>query len=454
MPIQSLHTGYSGLNVAQIGIDTTSNNVANANTEGYARQRIDQRALPNIDKIVGRLGTGVKVDDITAARDLFLDARVRDARAQTAGYSANAELLARAEGLLGEPDFGIASALDDLWNGLEDLSLDPSDAGKRTTVKNQLEVIAGRFNAIAEGMDDLVADTGTQLTSELKDINLVIDEIAELNGSIQQVIASRSTPNDLIDRRNLLLDELSEKLGVHVTHLDNASVRVSLNGLALVDGQSAKHVSWDASSLQLLHANGSALRAGGSVGGFQSFIVDDAASINTQLDQLAIDIHDAMNTRHAAGFVDSGVAGGALFSYDITDPARTLTSVLASIDDLAVSGVDGTPFPIHDGDNARFMAELRNEALGPGSPILLESARGLVTDIGSRTAQALASADANADLQLSAELQRSGATGVNIDEEMVALIQYQRAYEAAARVITAADEALNTLINRTGLVGR
>ena len=184
MPIQSLHTGYSGLNVAQIGIDTTSNNVANANTEGYARQRIDQRALPNIDKIVGRLGTGVKVDDITAARDLFLDARVRDARAQTAGYSANAELLARAEGLLGEPDFGIASALDDLWNGLEDLSLDPSDAGKRTTVKNQLEVIAGRFNAIAEGMDDLVADTGTQLTSELKDINLVIDEIAGKKGAV------------------------------------------------------------------------------------------------------------------------------------------------------------------------------------------------------------------------------------------------------------------------------
>lgn len=454
MPIQSLHTGYSGLTVAQMGIDTTSNNVANANTEGYARQRIDQRALPTIDKIVGRLGTGVGVDDITAARDLFLDARVRDARAQSAGYNANAELLSRAEGLLGEPDYGIVAGLDDLWNGLEDLSLDPSDAGKRTTVQNQLEVLAGRFNAIAEGMDSLVDDTGTQLTSELKDINLIIDEVAELNGAIQQVVAARSTPNDLIDRRNLLLDQLAEQLGVHVTPLDNHSVRVSLNGLALVDGQSAKHVSWDATNLELLHENGTALRAGGSVGGFQNFIVDDAAAINTQLDQLAIDIHDAMNTRHAAGFVSSGVAGGTLFSYDPLDPARTLASALASIDDLAVSGVDGTPFPIHDGENARFMSELRNEALGGGSPILLESARGLVTDIGSRTAQARSAADANADLQLSAELQRSGATGVNIDEEMVSLIQYQRAYEAAARVITAADEALNTLINRTGIVGR
>ncbi|MCP3934275.1 MAG: flagellar hook-associated protein FlgK [Actinomycetia bacterium] len=454
MPIQSLHTGYSGLRVAQIGIDTTSNNVANANTEGYTRQRVDQRQLPTIDIIAGRLGTGVEVEDITGARDLFLDARVRDARSQTAGHTANAELLARAEGLLGDPDYGITAALDDLWNGIEDLSLDPSDAGKRTAVINDLEVVAARFNAIAEGMDDLVADTGTQLTTQLADINLVIDEIAELNGSIQQVIASRSTPNDLLDRRNLLLDTLSEELGVHVTQLDNESVRVSLNGLALVDGQSTRHVSWDATNLELLHESGTTLRAGGSIGGFQNFIVDDAAAINNQLDQLAIDIHDAMNTRHAAGFVDSGVAGGTLYSYDVADPARTLATTIASIDDLAVSAVDATPFPVHNGDNARYMAALRGDPVGAGSKILLESARGLVTEIGGRTAQAQAAAAANADLQLSAELQRSGTTGVNIDEEMVSLITYQRAYEAAARVITAADQALDTLINRTGIVGR
>lgn len=455
MPIQSLHTGYTGLVAGQIGIDTTSNNIANANTEGYTRQRVDQRQAMSRDIIVGRLGTGTTVDDITRARDAFLDDRARAAMAQSESFAVNAEMLSRAESLLAEPDFGITTAMDDLWAGFEDLALDPSDTGRRTAVLNQLEVLTGRFNAVAEGMSKLVDDAGARIMTQLTDANQALAEIADLNKGILRAGATGSSPNDLIDRRDLLLDDVVAQLGARVTQQEDGSVRVSLNGLSLVDGSTAQPLSWDVATNQLLHQSGHAMQAAGEIGGLQMFVTDDVPTIMSQLDQLAIDLHDALNTRHQAGFVDSGVSGGALLSYSPGTPAETLQVVLPDVTQFAVSGVDGTPFPIHDGDNAQSLSRLRDDLFGGGGTAsLLDAARELVAEVGGRTAGSRAAADAQTDLLASAELARGAAHGINLDEEMIELIRYQRAYEAAARVVTAADQALDTLINRTGIVGR
>lgn len=455
MSIQSLQTGYTGLSASQIGIDTTSNNIANANTDGYTRQRVDQRQLHSRDIIVGRIGQGTTVDDITRARDAFLDDRVRSATAQTSSFETNAEMLSRAESLLAEPDFGITSALDDLWAGFEDLSLDPSDTGRRTAVRNQLEVLTGRVNAVADGMSDLVVDAGKRVSTELAQVNDTLAEIAELNGAIARASATGSSPNDLLDRRDVLLDNIVADLGARVTQETSGGLRVSINGLALVDGNVAHALAWNETTAELTHANGLTVQAGGQIGGLQIFIDADVPEIVGQLDQLVIDLHDELNSRHQSGFSAPGTPGGPLLSYTPGDPAGTLSVAIASVDDFALSSVDGTPFPVHNGENAVFLSELRSDLVAGGATAsLLGSARELVAEVGGRTAGARAAARAQSDLQASAELARGAAHGINLDEEMIELIRYQRAYEAAARVITAADQALDTLINRTGIVGR
>ncbi len=455
MPIQSLHTGYTGLAASQIGLDTTSNNIANANTEGYTRQRVDQREAPSRDIIVGRLGQGTMVEDISRVRDGFLDDRARSAMAQAASFEINGEMLSRAESLLAEPDFGLTSALDDLWAGFEDLALDPTDNGRRTAVLNQLEVLTGRFNSIATGMEDLVEDAGVRISSKLTSTNDTLAEIAQLNAAILRAGATGNSPNDLIDRRDLLLDDVVTDLGARITAQEDGTVRVSLNGLSLVDGGVTRPLTWDGTTNQLLHSSGHALQASGEVGGLQMFVSDDATEITSQLDQLASDLYDALNAQHQSGFVASGVPGDTLLNYVPGEVAATLSVTTSDIADLAVSSIDGTPFPVHNGHNATAIAELRNSLVaGGGTASLLDSARAFVAEVGSRTSAAEAAAAAQGDLLASAELARESAHGINLDEEMIELIRYQRAYEAAARVVTTADQALDTLINRTGIVGR
>ena len=455
MSINSLHTGYSGLSSAQLGIDTASHNVANANTEGFTRQRVEQSPSDPRNIVVGQIGTGVSVDDITRARDAFLDARLRTALSSHASMETSADLLSRAENLLGEPDFGVSTALDDLFNSFEDLSLDATDQGRRIAVLNNLGALTGRFNAIANGLQDLADDASTRIRVTLESVNALLDEVAELNGAITLSASTGTTPNDLLDRRDQRLDELARSIGSHVATNDDGTVRVSLNGLALVDGNRANHLTWDAGSSSLLHTTGTAVNAGGSLGGLQSFIVADMPSIRTQLDDLSIDMHDAINATNQLGFVGVGTSGGDLLTYSPTDPAGTLAVAVTDPDLIAASSDGSAPFPVHNGENARLLAELRNSlSAGGGTRSLSAATRSFVTDVGGRTAAAQRGATTQSNLASSAELSRAASHGVNIDEEMIDLIRYQRAYEAAARVITAADQALDTLINRTGIVGR
>jgi flagellar hook-associated protein 1 FlgK len=453
--IQGLNTGYSGLAASQLGIDTASHNVANANTKGFTRQRVDQSPSTARDIIIGKVGTGVTVDDITRARDAFLDDRLRSSVSTKAKMEVSADLLGRAESVLGEPDFGLSTMLDDLFASFEDLSLDPSDQGRRITVLNDLSSLTGRFNAISNGFDSLSDDSSTRISVTLDTVNALVDEVAGLNIAITHSASTGTTPNDLLDRRDQRLDQLAQLVGTRVSYQDDGAVRVSLGGLALVDGRTSSHLTWNFGTQLLTHTTGNAVTAGGELGGLQSFIADDLPAIQSRLDSLAVEVHDALNTTHQNGFSSSGVAGGPLLSYNVTNPAGTLAAMLTDPALLATSSDGGTPFQVHNGDNARDLANLRRTLVAAGGTETLSAAtRAFVTDVGGRTAGAKQAATTQSNLASAAELSRAASHGVNIDEEMIDLIRYQRAYEAAARVITAADQALDTLINRTGIVGR
>lgn len=455
MSFVSLNTGYTGLLASQVGIETTSHNISNTGTEGYTRQRVDMVSrLPRLTD-AGYVGSGVEVTDIRRARDEFLDARVRTGQTVLGAMVANSGLMKRAESVLGEPDNGITVDLDAVFAAFEELALNPDDQPSRITAIAALDSLAARVRRVANGFEALEQDTSANLGFALTEVNDLISQVADLNGAILEASASGATPNDLLDQRDLVLDTLAEKVGANITHLSDGSVRVSLGGLSLVDGVNASALSLDTTTFDITHPSGRVVPPGGEIGGTQAFLQTDLPTAVGELNDFVADLANAFNTQHAAGFYDDTTNGAALFTFTAGQEAETLTLAMTDPDQLAASDTGGTPFPSFNGVNAQAMADLRTSmsALG-GTATLSAALRTFVTNLGARTAAADRAATAQGELVGSAELAREAQHGVSLDEEMVLLVQFQRSYQAAARVITTADQALDTLINRTGIVGR
>lgn len=452
----ALHVALSGLRAAQYAMDTASHNVSNANTPGFTRQRVDMasrypRITPN-----GQIGLGVQVTDITRIRDTFLDSRYRSSVGALSNIQSRATFFDRAEQILAEPDDGITAELGDLFDAFEDLALNPPDEASRVAVIEQLGSLAGRISSIAGQLEGLRQDGVVSLKAAVGEVNSTLAQVAELNVAILDASASSAgTPNDLMDQRDKLLDRLSDLAGVSVAIEGNGNARVSIGGISLVSGSSARPLSFDESTGEITHPSGVAVVPGGELRGLQISVTDDIPTMVGRLDAFVVDLSSAVNSTHAAGFTASGAAGGQLFTYDPLAPAKTISVAVSDPADLATASTAGPPYPSFDGTIAQALSDLRTSlSASGGTTTLVDSYRAFVSALGQESATARNSAATQDGLVSAASIARDSSHGVSVDEEMVSLIEFQRMYEAAARVITTVDQALDTVINRMGVVGR
>lgn len=450
----ALHVAMSGLKAAQLKMDTASNNIANANTVGYTRQRVDLKTrYPNFDP-AGQVGAGVDVADIARIRDTFLDGRVRSASAALEETDVRADFLSRAELLTGEPEIGVTASLDRLWGAFEDLALDPTDRTSRQAVLDELGSFTTVVNQISTGLESLREGAVESAQATLSDVNGTLAEIARLNVVILDASAEPGTPNDLMDQRDRLIDQVSRQIGATAVTDDDGAVRMSLNGLSLVTGSDHRPLTIDIDAGVVTHPTGVAVSPAGEVGGYLAVYHDDIPQIQTQLDVFATQAADAINAVHQAGYHAAG-PGGPMLSYDPGDPARTIAVAITDTDEIATAAAAGPPFASYDSTIPENLADLRNlRVVDGGTASIGESYRSFVAAVGQKTASALSSAISQQGLVDAVERSRHSAHGVSVDEEMVHLMEAQRMYEAAARVITSVDQALDTVINRMGMVGR
>jgi flagellar hook-associated protein 1 FlgK len=450
----SLYTAFSGLTAAQAGIDTASHNVANASTVGYTRQRVDLATRLPYHQRFGTIGQGVDVVGITRTRIAGLDKQVRTSIAAQGRLDVLTNLLEGAESIMGEPSDGITATMSGLWTAFDELTLDPPGPAARRNVISALNDLTTSIRGVAEKWDLDAKNTSNVLSDYVDKTNSMLEEVAELNRLILTTPETDGMPNDLLDRRDVLLDDLASIAGVTVTTMENGSARVSLNGLGLVSDIVASPLSYDPATFQITHSSGTPVTVGGELAGFQSYLQNELPSFQAELNDFARDLADALNAQHALGYTPSGAAGGSLLSYTAGNEAMSLVVAVTDHTEIAAAG-SGPPVAEYDGLNAEALANLRDALVADGGSISLDdSIRALVAHVGQMTAAASSGADSQAALTAAAENSRMQAHGVSIDEEMVNLITYQRAYEAAARVMTAVDESLDTLINRTGMVGR
>lgn len=462
-----LNTAASALSAARRGMDLVGQNIANENTPGYTRQRLNLSAVPPLSH-VGRFsagavpGNGVSVDGIARLGDALLDARVRDSLAASGYWSTRAVIATTAEAALAEPtENGLAARLGQFWAGWQDVANAP-DSGAASSVilesATQLAAhLADGYRSVAQQWNQVRAGAESAVTQ----INASADQIAALNREIRDATAAGRNINELIDQRALIAQNVARLSGATARLEEDGSMTLRIGGNALVSGADARHlalsgptslestqrmtVTWiSAPDLPVDITDGelagrlSAL-AGAAEGG-------TLAQLAAQYNAVATALAESVNAQHRAGVTAAGDPGGDFFGLAGTGPAALGLSVVARADQLALAEPGKGAW---DTGNADAISQI---AARVDSPDRLwahaVSAFGVATAADIQRARLAESAAVTAT---SAQLSVSAVDG---DEETLDLLTYQTAYQAAARVITAVDEALDVLINRMGVVGR
>lgn len=457
--LSSLNTALSALRFNRVAMDVASQNIANVATEGYNRRRVDGESIgaPTVPARWSHYdgaGAGVRTSSVARLNDTLLDGRSRTEHANLSYLDMRATALARMEAGVGEPgDAGVAASLADFRNAWQDLANDPGSNAARGQV---LATAGSLVAAMSTQSANVSAELATQrltLQGTVAQVNTIAQELADTNKAISTASLDGVDISDLADQRDTLGLKLAQLTGgVGILQTDN-TMKVTVAGVDLV-------TSLDAGTLDI--ATG-VTATGGADGNPVTFSITKNATttvlaadvrgrvgasadlLNTTLpaylaglDAVAKDLADTTNAAHTAGFDLDGNPGAAFFTYNAANPSSSLAVAVTgrqiAASSLAGGALDGS---VADTIGTAGSAEGAYQRLVNGFGTEVASAKRLVSTQTLLTTQV--------------DSAREQLSGVNLDEETVAMLTAQRAYEAAARVMSVMDSVLDTLINRTGI---
>ncbi len=449
-----LGSAISALIAQRTAMDVVGHNVANIGTAGYTRQRVVMSAVAPAGG--AGVGSGVAIDSIQGVRDLFLDFQLRAQNSTASEYQSRADSLNIAQTLLNEPGTsGLGSVMDAFFNSWSDLANAPEQGAARANVVQAGQTFAAVANNLVRSFSSLRDSADARVTSAVDQVNTLATKIASLNSQIVSVKASGDTASDLVDQRSAALDQLSQLADIRYTEHDNGSVDVFVGGHAIVTAGAAQQINTTMNPANNNYADltwasdGSAVNvSSGQIGGLiyqrDTDLTARIGDLNTLVHQVITDV----NTAHAAGYAADGVTTGTAFfqGTDAVDIA-VAANVVAQPSLLAAARVPGA---IGDGSNALAIADLQTtRTLSSGGDTYDTYYGGIVARVGSAAQSVQGLSDAqHLSVNHLQQLQQS-TSGVNLDEEMTNMIQYQRGYEASARMIRTISDMLDTLINKT-----
>jgi flagellar hook-associated protein 1 FlgK len=426
-----MQTALSGLQAFMAAIDTTGENITNANTTGYTRQRVDlasslELEIPAMSKNTGQgaqVGTGVSIDGISRVRDQFLDTQYRSTNGQASGASTMASELGQVETALDEPSTaGTSNALQNFWSAWNQMSTSNTPTAQ-TAVVGAFQTLQSTMASVSQQIQTVQTQAGqqfSQLTGTNGQVMSDANQIKSLNTQIEQEQAAGQTPNDLLDQRDQLLDDLSSLATTTVTpNADGGGgVTVSFGGQALVDASNT--VNFDPTTI--------------------------SASSGGQLGALA-------------GLADTSSAG-TLSPYlsDLDNVASALvTEVNGQTSSPILSGTSVATLAITGSDPQTTIAGVTTQQAGAigglSGGTTDQTYASFVDTVGTAVQSAQNSASTSQSLLAGISNQRQSVSGVSLDEEMSNLIMYQQGYQASARMLNTMNSVIGDLINTVGSAG-
>ncbi|MGH8612068.1 MAG: flagellar hook-associated protein FlgK [Gammaproteobacteria bacterium] len=323
-----LSNSVTGLLAFQRALAVTGHNISNANTDGYSRQRVDLKTQDPQFFGNGFLGRGVQVGGVERIRDEFVTARLQQATSEAQRLTAFHQLASPLDDLLGDTQGGLAPALQRFFNATQDVADDPTSSPARQVVLSEARNLAGRFQFLDSQLKTLNGDVNTRLANLVDEVNGLAQNIGDLNRSITAAYAQGrgQPPNDLLDQREQLINELSKLVSVRVLPQQDQAVNVFIgNGQGLVIGTQVQALALvtdtsDGTQMQVAYSNGASTASisdqlsGGTLGGTLAFRREVLGSARNELNRIAAVFADSINAQHRKGMDSKGALGSDLFS--------------------------------------------------------------------------------------------------------------------------------------------
>lgn len=346
-----LSIGISGLQASQRNLATTGHNISNVNTDGFSRQSVEQATRSPTSSGNGFIGSGVDVVSIQRVFDQFLSDQVTARTSSFNQLDTLQQLASGIDGLLANPDAGLNPVLQKFFNAVQDVSNNPTSIPARQVVISEAQTLVDRFSSLDNRLEDLRNSVNGQLDAVTTEINTIASSIAGLNDSITQESgkAGGQPPNDLLDKRDVLINRLAELVGVNTVNGNDGSVNVFIgNGQSLVLGNTATSIGtmrniFDKSQLDVSLRSGtteysiSSQITGGKLGGLLAFRDEVINPAQDSMGRIAIGLAATFNTQHQLGDDINGNPGGLFFN----DIVASSPQVLSSSNNNPASGTVG-----------------------------------------------------------------------------------------------------------------
>lgn len=478
-----LGIGKSGLNVAKKGMETTGHNVANANTEGYSRQRVDITTAIPIYKDGLIQGAGARIAGIKRITDGFIEKKLNEVTTEDNYNEVLSDKLGQLEKIFSEIDGeGFNKVLTRFFNSFSELAGNPEDEAIRSYVRENAAMVSRDFVRMNESLSTVGNELDTQITLQLDDLNELAKQVAKLNKKIQMMEATGADANDLRDQRDLAIRNISKiiKVSTYEDNLHNFNVHINGAGTLVAGGM---YVPLKAGPFK--DAQGNITKGlevffekrpsfpittkikDGSLGAAIYAKNNVIGTVKDKLDNIAYHLVKVVNSIHQKGFVHRNIPVGPEEAPPLSDSFGPTTGInffkdidsssgAASLVDLSdevksdLSNISTGLLANRPGDNRVALAISKiphQKILDNGRATMEEEYLKSISDIGMASGKAKLNSEQSQGILAQIKSLKERNSGVSLDEEATNLIRFQNAYQSSAKVIKESDDMFKTVLD-------
>lgn len=438
-----LAIGYSGVRSYQTALTTVSENISNASSTGYTKRTTNISEVGASSALTSYNGMGSAVTSVSRSADDLNSAAVRSASADVARTDTATTFLDKIQDAL--DGNGLSDQLTSFFDAATEVAADPSASAARSSMLESAASVATAFSSTSQALTDATADLDSTAEAAVSELSSLSQSLAKVNDGLGSAQSGTSGEAALLDQRDQLLEQMSALTDVTVSYDSSGRATVQMGGSdgpTLVSGTTSSTVTYvrndeGSVSYSVYHAGTTAIASpsGGTLAGI-SDAAEALAAAQDQLDTLATGFVDGVNAVQAEGEDLNGNTGSAMFA--VGDPASDVSLVMTDPSAIAAAAVGGGT---RDNSNLANLTALRTSG----------GYEDTITDMVAANASKISANETVSSAQTTiydnAVATRDSASGVNIDEEAVDLIKYQQAYQAASRVIQAARDTFQSILD-------
>lgn len=433
----------------QKAMDITSHNVANASNEDYTRQRV-KFATENPETTANFIwGTGVKLSDVERVRSSLIDAQLRNSYANYYNNEQESLLLSQVEQVFSEPsDLGISNIMTEFFNSWNKLSVSANSMSLRYEVVQSAQQLTDRIKLVYDNLNAISYDSMRNFSDKVDSVNSKLQQIQQLNVQVVEAAAVGLSANDIMDQRDKLIDELSQMANVSVITDSTGAANVSIGGIQALDASG--YIEFETREINgsltmvIKGTDTSVTLSGGELCGISTVYSKRVPEYLETLDEISNKLMETVNQIHSTGYtLEENPVSGLDFFESYSDGDLVINpDILNDAAKIAISK-DGTE------GNGELAADIANIATAKvlNGLTLGDNYSRMISKLGNDKQNADNISESTNLVIEQLEVQKGSISGVSLDEEMTNIIKFQRSYDASARLITVADEMLETIIN-------